>query len=92
MKRGPGKYKGNLPFKCFNCSRIGHFATKCPYEEREDSDDEEEYLSITMETKHADEENEYNKKEKMDSEEDDLEVELVSSLEEIYMIRKNNIN
>jgi hypothetical protein len=25
-----GKYKGKLPFKCFNCGRIKHFANKCP--------------------------------------------------------------
>ena len=25
LKKGIGKYKGNLPLKCFNCGRIGHF-------------------------------------------------------------------
>jgi hypothetical protein len=57
LKGGPCKYKGNIPFKCFNYVRIGHFAAKCPYVEKEDSDDEEESLSITMETKPADEGN-----------------------------------
>jgi hypothetical protein len=74
LKGGPGKYKGKLPFKCFNCGRIGHFVAKCPYEEREDSDDEEESLSITMETNLVDEENEDNQKENLDSEEEDLEA------------------
>ena len=34
FKRGIGKYKGKLPFKCFNCGRIGHYAKKCHFEEK----------------------------------------------------------
>ena len=33
IKRGTGKYKGKLPFKCFNCGRTKHYARKCPFEE-----------------------------------------------------------
>jgi hypothetical protein len=25
LKKLSRKYKGNLPFKCFNCGRVGHF-------------------------------------------------------------------
>jgi hypothetical protein len=41
LQKGFGKYKGKLPFKCFNCGRIRHFSNKCPYPKQEDNDDEE---------------------------------------------------
>ena len=25
LKKGSGKYKGNMSFKCFNCGKVGHF-------------------------------------------------------------------
>ena len=31
LQKGSRKYKGKLPFKCFNYGRIGHFAHKCLY-------------------------------------------------------------
>ncbi|XP_057866023.2 uncharacterized protein LOC131073574 [Cryptomeria japonica] len=42
LKRGSGKYKGKLPLKCFNYGKIGHFASKCPYEKEEDKSNEKE--------------------------------------------------
>jgi hypothetical protein len=41
LKRGTDKYKGKLPLMCFNCGKIGHFASKCPYAKNSDSDEEE---------------------------------------------------
>ena len=41
FKRRTDKYKGMLPLKCFNCGKIGHFANKCPYAKKSDSDEEE---------------------------------------------------
>jgi hypothetical protein len=33
-QKGSGKYKGKLPFKCFNCGKVGYFPAKCPYEKK----------------------------------------------------------
>ena len=38
LERGTSKYKENIPLKCFNCGRIGHFSNKCPYPKKEESD------------------------------------------------------
>jgi hypothetical protein len=31
LQKGLGRYKGKMPFKCFNCGKVGHFESKCPY-------------------------------------------------------------
>ena len=44
LKKGSGKYKGKIPFKCFNYGKIGHFASKCTYKQKgQTSYDEENY-------------------------------------------------
>lgn len=44
LKKGIGKYQGKLPFKCFNCVKIGHFATKCPYKKKDYESDNQEKI------------------------------------------------
>jgi len=40
LKKGTrGKYRGKLPFKCFNCGAVGHFVAKCPYNEKNKEDE-----------------------------------------------------
>ena len=41
MKKGIDKYKGMLPLICFNCGKIGHFASKFSYAKNSDNDEEE---------------------------------------------------
>ena len=41
LERGTRKYKGKLPLKCFNCGRIGHFATKWTYAKQYENEEKE---------------------------------------------------
>jgi hypothetical protein len=42
LTKGSRKYKGKLPFKCFNYGRIGHFSSKCPHKIKDQTYDNEE--------------------------------------------------
>jgi hypothetical protein len=39
LKRESGKYKGNVPFKCFDCGEVGHFVAKRPYKNKNNEED-----------------------------------------------------
>jgi chromosome segregation ATPase len=44
LNEGSGKYQGKFPNKCFNYGKIGHFASKCPHQKKDQkSDDEKKY-------------------------------------------------
>jgi hypothetical protein len=42
LKKGSSKYKGKIPFKCFNYGKIGHFENKCPHKRKDQTCDNEE--------------------------------------------------
>ena len=42
LKWGTDKFKGKLPIKYFECGKIGHIASKCPYAKSLENDEEEE--------------------------------------------------
>ena len=34
LQRGSGRFRGKLPFKCFTCGRVSHYAAICPHKEK----------------------------------------------------------
>ena len=57
LKRVIGKYKCKLPLKCFECGRISHFASKCPYKGNPNSDDKNNYKTNKSFQRHKKENN-----------------------------------
>jgi hypothetical protein len=35
LKKESRKYQGKMPFKCFNCCKIGLFSSKCPHKKKD---------------------------------------------------------
>ena len=40
---GSGKYKGRLRLNCFDCGRVGHFSSKCPYKEKAEKEEDRKF-------------------------------------------------
>eukprot|EP00253_Pinus_taeda_P008119 PITA_08119 len=40
LQRGVGRFRGKLPFKCFACGRVDHYAAKCPQKDKLDKGNE----------------------------------------------------
>ena len=36
IQRGSGRFRGKLPFKCFTCGRVGHYAARCHHKNKND--------------------------------------------------------
>lgn len=46
LKKANGKYRGKLPFKCFNYENIGHYASRCPIKSLKDKYKENKGKSV----------------------------------------------
>ena len=70
LKTRSGKYKGKFPFNCFNCGKVGHFASKFPYKEKDQNSVDEEKHTFKRYNKN----NNYKKKSVCANDVDPLEV------------------
>lgn len=46
LKRGSSKYKGKLPFKCFNYVQVVHCAPEWPKKKKKDCDPKDKFKKV----------------------------------------------
>ena len=85
LQKGSRKQKGKLPFKFFNCGRIGHFQAKCPYPEEESEHEDDKNKQHKKEGKFHHKKN-YKGKKNFYSKEEDISSFEISDDEVTFLV------
>jgi hypothetical protein len=90
LKRGSGKYKGMLPFKCFHCGKICHFSSKCPVKRNNINEKERKGKDKPSDFKKSFKRNSfYSKKDSRSSEEEEDEPDIIQDEKFLMALKKH---